>query len=36
LASFKGAGYYHWDDGSAAGRWIQIDANSVVISTGAC
>tara|TARA_R100001509_G_C4873727_1_gene217777 strand:- start:1095 stop:2030 length:936 start_codon:yes stop_codon:yes gene_type:complete len=36
LASFKGAGYYHWDDGSAAGRWIQIDSNSVVISTGAC
>ena len=36
VATSYGAGYYKWDDGSADGRWFELDANSVIISEGSC
>lgn len=36
VATSYGAGFYKWDDGTAKGRFFQLDANSVIISEGAC
>jgi hypothetical protein len=36
VANSYGAGYYKWDDGTPTGRWFELDANSVIISEGAC
>jgi len=36
IASSYGAGFYKWDDGTPTGRFFELDANSVIISEGAC